>query len=252
MIYRVLVVVGVVVTIVINALANIVPFNNLTTEQISNSFDVYFVPAGYVFSIWGVIYLGLLAYAIYQVLPGQRENGRLQAIAWPFLLSCVANSTWIFFWHYGYFALTMIMMVVLLLSLIAIYLRLYADRNRASASEKWLVYLPFSIYLGWVSVATIANATALLDYWQWNGWGISPEIWAMIMLAVGSVLAGLVSFTWRDAAYLLVLVWAFAGIGVEQASSPLVANTAWAATVLVVVLLVVGQRYSKITLPRRA
>ena len=178
-------------------------------------------------------------YAIYQALPAQRENPRLRRTGWVFVLSSLANTVWIFCWHYGYFALSVAVMAVLLGSLIAIYWRLGTGRTAVSGAEQWAVRVPFSIYLGWITVATIANVTVLLDYVNWSGWGIAPEIWTVIMLAVAVVVAGLMALRHRDIAYLLVLVWAFAGIGVKQAETPLVANAAWIATVLVALMVVV-------------
>jgi len=227
-------------TIAINGLANALPLNGQGTGEISDRFNVYFVPAGYVFSIWGLIYLALIAYAAYQAQPAQRDNPRLGAISYLFVGSNIANITWLFLWHYEVFSLTIVAMLGLLLSLIAIYLRLNIGRSEVTTGERWLVHLPFSIYLGWVTVATIANATSLLDYLNWGGWGIRPEIWAVIMFAAAAIIAGLVSFTRRDVAFSLVLIWALSGIAVKHTATPLVANSAWAATALVGILLIVG------------
>jgi hypothetical protein len=247
---QVLVVVAVIATIVVNGLATALPINNQTTGEISDRFDVFFVPAGYVFSIWGVIYLGLVAYAIYQALPAQRDNPRLARIAPWFILSCVANSIWIFLWHYEQFVLTIVAMLTLLVSLIAVYVQLGIGRTAVSSGEKWLVRLPFSIYLGWVSVATIANITSTLDWVNWGGWGISEQSWAVIMLVVAVVLALLVERTRRDIAYILVFVWAFIGIGVEQSDATTVATAAYIAAGLLAVLAVVSfvmrQRESRV------
>jgi benzodiazapine receptor len=234
------VVLAVIATVVLNGLANALPLNGQTTGEISDRFQVYFVPAGYVFSIWGLIYLALGAYAVYQALPGQRENPRLRRIGYLFVLSCIANVAWLFLWHYEQFTGTVIAMLGLLLSLIAIYLRLGIGRTQVSPAERWLVRVPFSIYLGWITVATIANVTSLLDYLNWGGWGIQPAVWAVIMLAVGTAIASAVGLTRGDAAYMLVIVWAFAGIAVKHAATPLVATAAWATTGAVVVMLVVS------------
>jgi len=228
------------VTIAINGLANALPINGQTTGEISDRFRVYFVPAGYVFSIWGLIYLALMAFAVYQALPGQRENPRLRRIGYLFALSCVANSAWILLWHYEFFELTLVVMSGLLLLLIAIYLRLGIGRVRVSAAEKWLVHIPFSIYLGWITVATIANVTSVLYYLNWDGWGIRPEIWAVIMLVVGAGIASAVSISRGDVAYVLVIVWAFAGITVKHADTPLVAITAGLMALIVALTLLVG------------
>jgi hypothetical protein len=191
-----------------------------------------------VFSIWGLIYVGLIAYAIYQVLPAQRENPRLQSIGYLFILSCLANITWLFLWHYEVFEFTLIAMVVLLLTLIAIYLRLDIGRSAVSGAEKWAVNIPFSIYLGWITVATIANTTQLLYYLDWNGWGISPEIWTVIMLSAGVIISALMSYSRRDIAYSLVLVWAYIGIALKHSDTALVSTSAWVAAGLILVILI--------------
>ena len=125
-------------------MANALPLNGQSTGEISDRFQVYFVPAGYVFSIWGLIYLGLGAFAVYQALPAQREDPRLRRIGYLFALSCLANVAWLFLWHYEQFALTVVAMLPLLLSLIAIYLRLEIGRVRVPAIEEWLVRVPFA------------------------------------------------------------------------------------------------------------
>ena len=239
------------ITIAVNILSNALPFNGLTAPEISGSFDVYFVPAGYVFSIWGIIYLGLIAYAIFQLLPAQRENPRLRQIGWWFVLSSAANCAWLLLWHYGYFPLSVVVMLVILTSLIMIYLGLGSKKQDIPAAERWLVQLTFSIYLGWISVATIANITGTLNFLNWGGFGISPEVWTYIMLAVATALAGLMAYTRQDIAYLLVLAWAFIGIGVEQANTPQVANAAYlaAGVVALFVILVIVQKFRQ---PRQA
>jgi hypothetical protein len=210
----------------VNALASSLPLNGNTTGDIADLFDVYFVPAPYVFAIWGVIYLGLLAFTIYQALPSQRENPRLRALGYLYALSCLANIVWLFLWHYEVIVWSLAAMVVLLLLLIASYLRLETGLNRVSRAETWLVRVPFSIYLGWITVATIANVTSVLDYVGWNGWGLAPEWWAVIMLVVATAVASLVSITRGDVAYVLVIVWAFVGIAIKHADTPLVSITA--------------------------
>ena len=227
-------VIGVIVALTVNGLANALPLNGKLTGAISDSFAVYFVPAGYVFAIWGIIYIGLLAFGIYQALPSQRENPRLRSLGYWFALSCLANSVWIFFWHYLLFPLTLIAMLTLLVSLIVIYQRLRIGQAPVRPVERWTVNVPFSVYLGWITVATIANVTDLLEYWKWNGFGLSGPAWAVILLAVAVMVAYLMAQMRRDVAYLLVLVWAFIGIAVKQAGTPLVSVSAWVATVLVV------------------
>lgn len=233
-------VLAVIVTIGINGLANALPLNGQTTGEISDRFQVYFVPAGYVFSIWGLIYVGLVAFAVYQALPVQGQNPRLRSIGYMFALSCLANIVWLFLWHYEIFPLTLVAMGALLLLLIAIYLRLDVNRIQVPTGERWAVHVPFSIYLGWVTVATIANVTSVLDYLNWSGWGISPEVWTVIMLTAGVAIASAVSLTRGDVAYMLVVMWAFSGIAVKHAATLMVATAAWVTTALVALMLVVG------------
>ena len=237
---QIVVVLALVATVAINGLANALPLNGQTTGEISDRFDVYFVPAGYVFSIWGLIYLALAAYAVYQALPAQRDNQALQSTGYLFVLSSVANIAWLFFWHYELFTLSLVAMVALLLSLIGVYLRLGIGRNPAPVGERWLVRVPFSIYLGWITVATIANATSLLDYLGWSGWGIGPEAWMVVILIVATCIAGTVIISRADVAYALVLLWAYVGIAVKHAATPVVANATWMVTGVVVVVLVIG------------
>lgn len=229
-----------IVVIVVNGLANALPLNDQSTGEISGRFDVYFVPAGYVFAIWGLIYLAMIAYSIYQVLPAQRENPRLQRTGWLYVLSCAANVAWLFLWHYEVFVWTIVAMVILLLTLIAIYLILGIGRTLVDMAEAWLVRLPFSIYLGWITVATIANATSLLDYLNWNGWGIAPEWWTIILLAVTMVITSLMSITRGDVAYVLVIAWALIGIAVKHSETPLVAIPAGFAAGFVLGTLLLG------------
>lgn len=223
--------------IVVNILANALPLNGLNTGQISDRFEVYFVPAGYVFSIWGLIYLALLAFTIYQLTP--HSSVTRERIGYLYALSSVANIVWIFLWHYEVFPLTVIAMLVLLGSLIAIYLLLEIGKQHPVASERWSVHFPFSLYLGWITVATVANVTSLLDYLKWDGWGVAPEIWAIIMLIVAAGIALAVSFTRGDIVYIAVIVWAYIGIAVKHTATPAVSIPATVLATLVGLSLVV-------------
>ena len=225
-------------TITVNVLANALPLNGQGTGEISDRFDIYFVPAGYVFSIWGLIYLGLIAFTIYQALPAQKDNVLLKKIYPAYWVGNLANVVWIFLWHYEIFALTLIAMLTLLASLLYIYVQISKVRSDLDRNQKWLVKLPFSIYLGWISVATIANVTQVLFYFDWGGWGISPSVWAVIMLAIATVLGLLMLWRENDIAYVLVLVWAFIGIAKSQADTAVVANTAWLTSALSVLAII--------------
>jgi hypothetical protein len=220
---QIITILATVITITINGLANALPLNGLETGEISDRFEIYFVPAGYVFSIWGLIYLGLILYTVYQALPAQRDNQTLAAIAPIYWVSSLANIIWLYLWHFEVFSLTLAAMLTILAALIIIYLKL----RESSGQEKWLVRLPFSIYLGWISVATVANFSQFLFYFNWNGFGVDGAIWAVIMLGVATILGLLMALRENDPFYVLVLIWAFAGIAVSQADTALVLNASW-------------------------
>jgi hypothetical protein len=232
-----LVILSFVFTLIINYLATNLPLNNLSTREISDSFDIFFVPAPYVFSIWGIIYLGLIAYVIFQTLPAQREDPRLSKVDPWFIVVNIANGLWLFSWHYQAFVLSVMIMLVILVALIQIFLIVDSSRSPSSGWFKWAAEIPFSIYLGWITVATIANATQLLYFLNWDGFGIAPELWLIIMLAAAVGISALMSFSRRNIPYALVLIWAFIGIAVKFPQVPLVSGAAWAAAAAVFMLL---------------
>ena len=207
-------------TLAVNALANILPFNGLTTGEASDSFRNLFAPAPITFSIWGVIYLLLGFFVIYQMgwtTVAKRGVSRVTSdLGALFIIASAANMAWIYFWHFQELALTILFMLVLLVSLIGIYLKLRDSRRERTGLQTFIVDLPFSIYLGWVSVATIANFAAFFVSIEWDAFGLAPEVWTVAVMAV-AVLLGLLSlYRNRDYAYALVVVWAFVGIYLQH------------------------------------
>ena len=202
--------------ITMNVLANALPLFGRNTGEVSAFYPNLFVPAGFTFSIWGLIYLLLLVFTAAQLrgaFGGQRPVPDYVAAIGPwFLFSCLANGLWIIVWHALQPLLSLVVMLALLACLIRINQILYGQRGPRPAEGRYVTRLPFSIYLGWISVATIANATAVLVHYGWGGWGLPPELWAVIMIAV-AVAAGLL-FLWRQAnlPYALVIAWALYGI----------------------------------------
>lgn len=228
----------VIIALTVNILASALPLNGQNTGEISDRFKVYFVPAGYVFAIWGIIYIGWIAFTIFQLQPKQRQNPRLRRLSYLFAISNLFNAAWLFSWHYNQFGLSVIIMLTLLGLLIASYLRLDVNRSSASRVEHWCVDIPFSIYLGWITVASVANISDWLYLVNWNGFGISAQTWAVIMIGVASLLGLFMMLTRKDAAYLFVLVWSFIGIAVKQTPAPSVVTGAWIAAVLMLGLAV--------------
>src|SRR5215203_2561107 len=146
-----------ILALTVNVLATTLPLNGQDTGEISDRFQVLFVPAGYVFAIWGVIYLGWIAFIIFQFQASQKESARLRRLGYLFAMSNIANAAWLFCWHYNLFGLSVFVMLTLLGLLIASYLRLDVNRSSVTLVEYWSVDVVFSVYLGWITVATVAN-----------------------------------------------------------------------------------------------
>lgn len=213
--------VGLLLVLLLNTLANTLPLNGYTTGQLSDFYPNFFVPAGFTFSIWGLIYLLLIIFTVYQLRSWwKKEKVNLEFVdkigPW-FMISCLANASWIVAWHYLQVTLSLLIMLMILGSLIIIYLRLgIGETSPVSAGEKWAVRLPFSIYLGWITVATIANVTTILVDNGWQGGPINPVNWAAIMIAIATIIGIAMLIRKADVAYVLVLIWAVYGIFAKQ------------------------------------
>jgi hypothetical protein len=207
-------------TLVVNGAANALPINGQTTAEISDRYEVYVVPAGYVFGIWGVIYLGLGAFAVYQAVRG--DDPVVRRLGWLPAITGVLNMAWIVSFHYGWFALSVVLMVALLGTLIEIHRRMREARPDRDRLRQWAIEIPFSIYLGWISVAAVANVAQTLDALGFEPTLLPGEWLASIVLAAVAMTAGRFVVRNRDAAYGLVIIWAFAGIAVKEASTPVV------------------------------
>ena len=229
--------VAVLAVLAVNGLANALPLNGKTTGDISNSIPTLFTPAGYVFAIWSVIYLGLLAFAWYQSRSAQGTAALLERVGYWFVVSCASNIAWIFLWHYEEFPLSLVAMLGLLVSLIAIYLRLDIGRRPVSAPERRWVHLPFSTYLGWICVATIANVSVVLYTQGWNGGPLAPELWTVIMVVVAGALGIAMILLRNEVAFPLVIIWALIGIAVARSAIAVIAFSAGGASLALAAML---------------
>jgi hypothetical protein len=218
--YAILNLVGFLGTLVLNGLANALPLGGKGTGELSDLYPNLFVPAGLTFSIWALIYLLLAAFIVYQlVLALRKETGRsgfLEDIGILFFISSLANLFWIVAWHYEHVITSLLLMLLLLTALLKMYLSLRVGLSDAEKGERYLVHLPLSVYLGWITVATIANVTAVLVNAGWGGLGFSEQIWTVLVLIVGTGITLGVVFTRKDIYYALVVVWAYAGIVIKR------------------------------------
>lgn len=238
--WRILVLFVLGATVAVNALANIVPFNGKNTGQVADQYDIYFFPAGYVFTIWSVIYIALFAYAIYQLLPAQRKNATLSAIAPLFIVNGIINSAWIVAWHYDAVFVSLLLMLGLLATLIAIYLKLDTKHPSKTESEELFIRFPFRLYLGWISVATIANAAVVLYVYEWNAFGWSDPAWAAIMMVVATLLTCIMLIRFRDITFAGVVIWAFLGIMVRFPNELIIQFTAGITSSLMIGMMIAG------------
>jgi len=225
-------------TIFVNYLSNALPINGQNTVVISDRYFTFFTPAGFTFAIWGVIYVGLITYAIYHWLnlKNKKQEWLEKAVPW-FVLANVANMLWLITWHYEQLGLSVLVMLVILGSLIKTYLLVNDKKVPNTQAIKLMVQTPISIYLGWISVATIANIASTLTQAKFSGFGIDPQLWSVALIAVATLLGITMLARRGDVAYVAVLIWATYGISrnfVEK--SPLVSMTATAAAVLLGVM----------------
>lgn len=212
--------------------------NGRNTAEVSGHYPTFITPAGLTFSIWGIIYLLLLAFVVFQFLHRDREDAFHSQVGYLFALSSLINIIWLFLWQYDYITASVALMFALLASLIAIYLRLQIGKSKLSLSEKLCVHLPFSVYLGWITVASIANVATALVSVNWDRFGISEATWAVLVIAIALIITLAVLATRRDIAYGLVIVWALAGIIANQSEHSDVVMTAEASVVIILVAIV--------------
>ncbi|MDD2370452.1 MAG: tryptophan-rich sensory protein [Firmicutes bacterium] len=209
------------IMVLVNGIANILPINGINTGQVSDLYFNLFAPAGITFSIWGVIYLLLLIYTLYQFGLFQNRSSEvkvklLEQVGILFTISSIANTIWIFAWHYQVILLSLILMLIILVCLIMINRLIMAEK--LSMIEKFLIAIPFSIYFGWITIATIANVITYLVSIGWTGFGLSAVGWMVIILLVGLLIGGFTMVKNKDVAYGLVLIWAYIGIFIKHTS----------------------------------
>ena len=228
-----------ILVIVFNWLSNALPFNGQSQTDIAAKYPSLFTPAGFTFSIWGVIYLTLLAFIIYQALPSQRQNALIARLSVPFKISCIGNASWLVAWHYDQLVLALLIMLVMLATLVIIYRSLLAEIGRATLLQHLVLYLPFSLYTSWISVATIANVSIIQTSYGWDNVGLTAVNWTLLKLAVAGAVGATVVLKTRDAVFVLVTAWAAYGIAAKQVATPALAG---AATMLAMLALLLAVR----------
>jgi hypothetical protein len=205
--------------IFINYLSNTGLINGNTNATVSQAYENLFTPAGYAFSIWGIIYLLLLGFVIYQGLglfSKAKDNVLAAQVGWWFVISCIANSMWLFAWLHEELWLSVLIMLVLLFSLAKIVLRTNMERWNAPFKTILFLWWPFCIYIGWISVALIANMSAYLTKVGWDGFGLSEVFWTITMIVIAGILNLFVTWNRNMREFALVGVWALGAIAVAN------------------------------------
>jgi len=253
LVLQILNVVTFIAAVIINYLAITLPLGYGTTEELSDAIPNLFVPAGLTFSIWGIIYILLGAFSVYQARDifksDKIEMPYLDKVSYFFIISNLANLIWILLWHFQLIPLSLVAMLVILLSLLLIYIRLAIGKTEVSRTEKGVVHIPFSVYLGWITVATIANVTAVLvDSLGVPSYGLLPEILTITVIAVAVIITYAMLLIRKDIAYSLVVLWASLGIFLKQFELNLtVGITALIAVVLILagIILIIVMKLRK-------
>ncbi|MEJ2883633.1 hypothetical protein [Pedobacter sp. GR22-6] len=211
--------IALVFTIVINYLSNSGMLNGNTMKTMSDKYFNYFTPAGYAFSIWGLIYLGLLGFVIYtgrSIFRRKQVDPVLSAVGWWFVLSCCANSFWVFAWLYDYTGLSVFIMLILLLSLLKIIVNTRMELDGQHFKRYLFIYWPFALYSGWISVALIANMAAYLTKINWTGCGISEAGWTVMMICIAGMINIIMIMTRNLREYGMVGIWALVAIAISN------------------------------------
>lgn len=231
--------IAILTTLSVNVLSNFFPPRGLNIGAIANTIlqGVLITPANYAFAIWGLIYLGLIAYGLYQLQPSQRRQPVIQRLDGLLIVACIAQIVWVFLFTLQLFWLSVAAMLAILLPLIGAYGQL--NRGQESASREWRrwVQWPFSLYLAWISVATIVNVASALYRAGWQGGAIGATGWTAIMLIVGAAIAAAVTRQRGDRLFPLVFIWAYIAIAIRQSANPGIWITATAAAIALGLLL---------------
>jgi len=206
-------------TVFINYLSNTGALNNSTIGDVSQGINSLFTPAGYAFSIWGLIYMLLFCFIIYQgrsLFIKVKNDDFIEKIGIWFVISCLANSAWVFAWIYEYTGLSCIFIFLLLFSLLKIVDNNKMQIVKVSKATQFFIWLPFAIYSGWVTVASVANVSSFLVKINWNGFGFSSEFWVTLMIIIATLINILILWKRKIKAFVFVAIWALVAIGVAN------------------------------------
>ncbi|WP_439882748.1 hypothetical protein ACSX1A_06165 [Pontibacter sp. MBLB2868] len=222
-------------------------FNNQTIGDVSAKYPALFTPAGITFSIWGLIYLGLTAFCVYHLIkafkasPDDEANIDLRRLGYLFMLNNLATGLWTIAWVNEWLAVSVLLIILQLITLLTMHLRLHIWNPARSAASRWFTQVPLSLYFGWIIIATVANISSALVGAGWDGFGISAGTWTVLIIAVATLIVAFVVWSRSNPTVGLVGIWALYGIilkhrDIEVEASPQVITTAWIGIAILAVL----------------
>ncbi|WP_289644241.1 tryptophan-rich sensory protein [Maribacter aestuarii] len=229
---------SVVLVIAVNYISQALRLNNTTIGEISAKYDNLFTPASYAFAIWGIIFISLLAYGIFQVRRAffsDKQSEFIQETGYWFLASNLLNAAWVFAFVYDFTGLSVIIMLGILFSLIKIILNMNMERWDAPITTIAFVWWPICIYSGWIAVATIANIAAYLSKLGWSGNPLSEISWTIIMIGIATLLNLLMVWMRNMREFAFVGVWALFAIYIRHKET--LENIAYSALIGSILLL---------------
>ncbi|EFM11573.1 uncharacterized membrane protein, putative permease [Paenibacillus curdlanolyticus YK9] len=226
--YRLLNIAMLIVMLVVNFLAERLPIGGVTTGEVSAQYPTLVTPANYAFSIWTLIYALLIGFAIYQTTPVGAGKPAIRAIGPWFAVTCGLNAAWLLLWHHYKITSSAYVMLALLLSLVYLYVRTRLAGGEPTFGERLFVHLPFSLYFGWISVASMVNFSVVLSIRVsgWHSLEVSQTAWAIGLLLFAVILGYLVGWLFRDPVYPLVIAWGLTAIAIKQHATHSVAIVA--------------------------
>lgn len=239
---QILVIIATIGVIFINYLAGTGQINNTTPGEISDKYQTALTPAGYAFSIWSLIYFGLIAFSVYQAFPSQETNQRFLRIRTLYIANCAANCIWIYLWHYDYIALSILAMLLILLTLVLINLNL---SEIESGAELWTAKVPFNIYFGWITVAAILNASIVLVYFGVQTSLLLSVILACFLIIIAVLLGIIIRRNFDFPSYALTIAWAIIAIAIKQFSEVAIMIVAILGAIILILTAFLGRKKTK-------
>jgi len=244
---------SVILVIAVNYISQAIRINETTIGEVSNKYFNLFTPAGYAFAIWGLIFLALLAYGVFQVrraFLSDKQSDFIEQTGYWFFIANLLNCAWVFAFAYEYTGLSVLIMLGILVSLIKIILNTNMERWDAPIGVIAFVWWPICLYSGWIAVATIANITAYLSKLGWEGGFLSESVWTIIMILVATALNLIMIKTRNMREFAAVGVWALFAIYIRHKEDmESIAYTALAGCIVLLIAMAVHGYQNRQTNP---